>query len=101
MKTAGIVLCGGRSSRMGRPKAWLPFGGELMLQRIVRILRAVLTRSWWWPRRAGRYPSFLPKSRSFAMRSKARARSAAWPRASRRSKARPMPRTCHRATCRF
>jgi molybdopterin-guanine dinucleotide biosynthesis protein A len=27
---------------MGRPKAWLPFGGELMLQRIVRIVRAVV-----------------------------------------------------------
>ena len=25
---AGIVLCGGRSSRMGTPKAWLDFGGE-------------------------------------------------------------------------
>ncbi|HEY3789708.1 MAG TPA: molybdenum cofactor guanylyltransferase [Urbifossiella sp.] len=38
MQTGGIVLCGGRSSRMGRPKAWLPFGGELLLPRIVRIL---------------------------------------------------------------
>jgi molybdopterin-guanine dinucleotide biosynthesis protein A len=27
---------------MGRPKAWLPFGGELMLPRIVRIVRAVV-----------------------------------------------------------
>src|SRR5580765_7031741 len=27
---------------MGQPKAWLPFGGELMLQRIVRILSAVV-----------------------------------------------------------
>ena len=33
MNVAGIVLCGGRSSRMGRPKAWLPFAGELMLPR--------------------------------------------------------------------
>jgi len=38
----GIVLCGGRSSRMGRPKAWLPFGDELMLQRVVRVLREVV-----------------------------------------------------------
>lgn len=38
MKVGGILLCGGRSSRMGRPKAWLPFGGELMLPRIVRLL---------------------------------------------------------------
>src|SRR5207244_9454378 len=34
----GIVLCGGQSSRMGRPKAWLPFGDELMLPRVVRLL---------------------------------------------------------------
>lgn len=31
MSRAGIVLCGGRSSRMGRAKAWLPwFGGSLV-----------------------------------------------------------------------
>jgi molybdopterin-guanine dinucleotide biosynthesis protein A len=42
MTTAGIVLCGGRSSRMGRPKAWLPFGAELLLPRVVRILREVV-----------------------------------------------------------
>ena len=38
----GIVLCGGKSSRMGRPKAWLPFGPEVLLQRIVRILDSVV-----------------------------------------------------------
>lgn len=38
----GIVLCGGQSSRMGRPKMTLPFGDELMLPRVVRILRAVV-----------------------------------------------------------
>src|SRR5262245_16438496 len=38
MKPAGIVLCGGQSSRMGRPKAWLPFGGEPMLVRVLRVL---------------------------------------------------------------
>jgi molybdopterin-guanine dinucleotide biosynthesis protein A len=27
---------------MGRPKAWLPFGDELMLQRVVRVLRGVV-----------------------------------------------------------
>lgn len=37
----GVVLCGGRSSRMGRPKAWLPFGPEVLLQRVVRILGEV------------------------------------------------------------
>ncbi len=38
MKVGGIVLCGGQSKRMGRPKAWLPFAGEIMLQRVVRLL---------------------------------------------------------------
>lgn len=38
LRTAGIVLCGGQSSRMGRPKAWLPFAGEIMLARVVRLL---------------------------------------------------------------
>jgi molybdopterin-guanine dinucleotide biosynthesis protein A len=37
-ETAGIVLCGGQSSRMGQPKAWLPFRGETMLGRVVRLL---------------------------------------------------------------
>ncbi|QEL20399.1 molybdenum cofactor guanylyltransferase [Limnoglobus roseus] len=43
MRVGGIVLCGGRSSRMGRPKAWLPFGDELLLPRIVRILGEVVS----------------------------------------------------------
>lgn len=38
MKRGGIVLCGGQSTRMGRDKATLPFGPELMLQRVVRLL---------------------------------------------------------------
>ena len=38
MRVGGVVLCGGQSSRMGRPKAWLPFAGELMLPRVVRLL---------------------------------------------------------------
>ncbi len=37
-----IVLCGGQSKRMGRPKAWLPFAGELMLPRVVCILGEVV-----------------------------------------------------------
>src|SRR5689334_14228501 len=36
--SGGIVLCGGKSSRMGTSKALLLFGPETMLQRVVRIL---------------------------------------------------------------
>jgi molybdenum cofactor guanylyltransferase len=42
-RIGGVVLCGGRSSRMGRPKAWLPVGEELMLQRVVGVLRTVVS----------------------------------------------------------
>src|SRR6266478_2297357 len=43
MSAGGIILCGGRSTRMGSPKALLPFGPETMLQRIVRILATVVS----------------------------------------------------------
>jgi len=36
--TGGIVLCGGESKRMGCSKAWLPFAGETMVSRVVRLL---------------------------------------------------------------
>jgi molybdopterin-guanine dinucleotide biosynthesis protein A len=38
----GIVLCGGKSTRMGVPKATLAFGPETMLQRVVRLLGTVV-----------------------------------------------------------
>jgi molybdopterin-guanine dinucleotide biosynthesis protein A len=38
MQRGAIILCGGKSSRMGRDKATLPFGPELMLQRVVRLI---------------------------------------------------------------
>ena len=38
MRAGGVVLCGGSSRRMGRPKAWLPFGDEALLTRVVRLL---------------------------------------------------------------
>lgn len=40
---AGIVLAGGRSTRMGTSKALLPFGPETMLQRVVRILSPLVS----------------------------------------------------------
>ena len=43
MTIGGIVLCGGKSTRMGAAKATLPFGNELMVQRVVRLLRTVVS----------------------------------------------------------
>jgi len=43
MNAGGIVLCGGKSTRMGVAKATLPFGPETMLQRVVRLLGAMVS----------------------------------------------------------
>ena len=43
MTVGGIVLCGGKSTRMGVSKATLPFGPETMLQRVVRLLGTVVS----------------------------------------------------------
>jgi len=40
---AGIVLCGGKSIRMGQPKADLPFGRETLLERVVGRLAAAVS----------------------------------------------------------
>lgn len=40
--TCGVVLAGGRSSRMGRDKATLPWGGATMLDAVVAALREAL-----------------------------------------------------------
>ena len=40
----GVVLCGGKSTRMGVAKAILPFGPETMLQRVVRLLSDVVSQ---------------------------------------------------------
>ena len=37
-KAAGFVTAGGRSSRMGRDKAWLDVGGKTMIERVIQAL---------------------------------------------------------------
>jgi molybdenum cofactor guanylyltransferase len=41
-KTAGMILAGGRSSRMGFDKALLPFGGKTFIERIAAEMLLVL-----------------------------------------------------------
>ena len=43
LRVGGVVLCGGRSRRMGASKAWLPCGREYLLQRVVRIAGGVVS----------------------------------------------------------
>ncbi len=42
LRVGGVVLCGGRSRRMGVSKAWMPVGHEHLLQRMVRIVSTVV-----------------------------------------------------------
>jgi molybdopterin-guanine dinucleotide biosynthesis protein A len=41
-RVSGVILAGGASRRMGRDKALLEFGGELLIARIAERLRAVV-----------------------------------------------------------
>ena len=45
MRRGAIILCGGKSTRMGRDKATLPFGPEGMLQRVARLVGEVVEAS--------------------------------------------------------
>lgn len=40
---SGFVTAGGRSSRMGRDKAWLELGGQTMIERVIAALNPVTT----------------------------------------------------------
>ena len=41
MSLTAVILCGGRSSRMGQDKSALPFGDETMLGRVTRVAGSV------------------------------------------------------------
>jgi molybdopterin-guanine dinucleotide biosynthesis protein A len=41
MNFSAVILAGGKSSRMGRDKAWLEIGGKTLLARQIELVRAV------------------------------------------------------------
>jgi len=41
LPVTGLILCGGRSRRMGRPKAFLPYNGSTMISHILDSVRDV------------------------------------------------------------
>jgi molybdopterin-guanine dinucleotide biosynthesis protein A len=43
MRCGGVILGGGKSTRMGMSKAMLPFGDELLLARVLRLLGEVVS----------------------------------------------------------
>ena len=38
MQFGGVIVCGGESKRMGTSKAWLPFGSQTLLARVVQTI---------------------------------------------------------------
>ena len=42
MTIGGVLLCGGKSTRMGRSKALLPFRGRTMVEQVLATLHQVV-----------------------------------------------------------
>ena len=41
-QVTGVVLAGGKSRRMGRDKAFLPFGAGLLIERVIEVVQQVI-----------------------------------------------------------
>ena len=63
---AAIVLCGGRSRRMGRDKAALPFGSGSLAAHVIRRLPETIDEVWIVAREGQELPADLPAHVSVA-----------------------------------
>ncbi|HEY9868914.1 MAG TPA: molybdenum cofactor guanylyltransferase [Candidatus Obscuribacterales bacterium] len=43
LPVTGLILCGGRSKRMGRPKAFLPFAGRTIIEHLIDTTREIFS----------------------------------------------------------
>jgi molybdopterin-guanine dinucleotide biosynthesis protein A len=41
MHVTGVILAGGKSRRMGRDKAFLPFGNGILIERVIEVVKQV------------------------------------------------------------
>lgn len=64
MRIAGVVLAGGRSSRMGQDKAFLDFGGKPLIDHMMELLRDVGLKDVYVSGDIEGYPS-IPDTQSF------------------------------------
>ena len=46
LSLTALILCGGRSSRMGRPKAFLPYGGTTMINHILTNIKDLFAETF-------------------------------------------------------
>ena len=61
MRRGAVILCGGHSRRMGQAKALLPFGEEVMLQRVCRILGKIVPQLFVVAAQGQELPELPPK----------------------------------------
>ena len=94
------MLAGGRSSRMGSPKAALDWHGSTLLRRVAASWGGRSTARWSWCARPGRRCRSSPTVELVTTHARAAARSRVSPRAWRRSATAPRSRMSHPRMCR-